>query len=115
VATPDELFQRAVAAHRGGALADAEQGYRQLLAAAPSHTAALSNLATVVAARGDSGEAEGLYLRSLAADPNQITAHFNLGNLLRRTGRSADAVPHYEDALRLSRTRPAALSTSGWP
>lgn len=102
MATPDELFQRAVAAHRSGALDEAERGYRQLLTAAPDHPACLTNLGSITAARGDAGTAERLYRESLAAGPDQFDAHFNLGNLLRRTGRPADAAAHYEAALRFA-------------
>ncbi|HEY1186713.1 MAG TPA: tetratricopeptide repeat protein [Gemmata sp.] len=113
MATLDELFQRAVAAHRSGALDEAEHGYRQLLGAAPNHPAALTNLAAIVAQRGNSDEAERLYLEALGADPDQLNAHFNIANLYRRTGRSANAVPHYEDALRLSPDAPAVLINLG--
>lgn len=111
--TLDEHFQRAVAAHRGGDLAEAEREYRQLLTAAPDHPATLTNLATIVAGRGDAAEAERLYLTALTADPTQVNTHFNLGNLLRRTGRHAAAIPHYEDALRLSPDAPAVLVNLG--
>ena len=113
MATPDELFQRALAAHRSGALDEAEQGYRRLLDAAPGHPACLTNLGSIVARRGAADEAERLYLESLAASPDQLDAHFNLGNLYRRTGRAADAVTHYEDALRLSPDAPAVLVNLG--
>lgn len=113
MATLDELFQRAVAAHKSGAAEDAERDYRQVLAAAPNHTPALTNLAGIMAQRGDSDEAERLYLESLSFDPDQLQAHFNVGNLYRRTGRSANAIPHYEDALRLSPDAPAILINLG--
>lgn len=113
MATLDDLFQRAVAAHRTGAIDDAEQGYRQLLTAAPDHAPALTNLAAIVAQRGDADEAERLYLEALSTNPDQLNTHFNLANLYRRTGRSANAIPHYEDALRLSPDAPAVLVNLG--
>lgn len=113
MATPDELFQRAVAAHQAGALDDAEQGYRQLLDAIPDHPASLTNLGSLAARRGDTGEAERLYRASLAARPDQLDAHFNLGNLYRRLGRPAAAAAHYEDALRAAPDAPAVLLNLG--
>ncbi|MDY3561018.1 tetratricopeptide repeat protein [Gemmata sp. JC673] len=113
MATLDDLFQRAVAAHRSGSLDEAERGYRQLLTATPNHPPSLTNLAAIVAQRGDAEGAERLYLESLSADPDQLNTHFNLANLYRRTGRSADAIPHYEDALRLSPDAPAVLVNLG--
>ncbi|MBP3958854.1 tetratricopeptide repeat protein [Gemmata sp. G18] len=113
MATPDELFQRAVAAHQSGALDEAEQGYRQLLEAIPGHPACLTNLGSILAHRGETDEAERFYLESIASDPNQLNTLFNLGNLYRRTGRSARAVPLYEDALRLSPNAPLVLVNLG--
>jgi thioredoxin-like negative regulator of GroEL len=52
-ATPQALFQQAVAAHQGGDLEAAEAIYRAVIAADPKTLAARANLAVVAFQRGD--------------------------------------------------------------
>jgi protein O-GlcNAc transferase len=113
VATADELFHQAVAAHQTGDLDAAERGYRQILSIAPDHSASLTNLASIVARRGDVQEAEQLYIRAVSAIPDHGDAHFNLGNLYRRLGRFRDAAFEYEEVLRITPEKPAALVNLG--
>ncbi len=113
MATADELFTRALAAHQSGDYAAAEGGYRQLLDGFPDHAAGLSNLGSVVARRGAADEAERLYQRAIAADPNQLDARFNLGNLYRRLKRFPEATAQYEDVLRAVPNAPLALVNLG--
>lgn len=112
MATADELFRQAIAAHQTGDLETAERLYRQLLDAAPEHAACLSNLASIVARRAPD-EAERLYHRAVEIEPGLIDAHFNLGNLYRRAGRPRDAVAAYEEALRINPDAPALLVNLG--
>jgi predicted O-linked N-acetylglucosamine transferase (SPINDLY family) len=113
VATADDLFRQALAAHQTGDLDAAERGYRQLLDAAPEHAAALTNLASIVARRGAAPEAEQLYARAVAADPGHADARFNRGNLFRRLGRPHEAAADYEEVLRARPDFPQALVNLG--
>jgi protein O-GlcNAc transferase len=113
VATADELFVLGVTAHQTGDLEGAERYYRDLVAVAPGHAPALSNLASLVAKRGRADEADALYARAVAADPDFLDARFNRGNLLRRRGRFAAAVAEYEEVLRRAPDNPSALLNLG--
>lgn len=123
MATADELFVLGVTAHQTGDLEGAERYYRELVAVAPDHAPALSNLASLVAKRGGADEADTFYARAVAADPNLLDARFNRGNLLRRRGRFAAAVGEYEEILRRAPDHPYVLvnlglalgETGDWP
>jgi protein O-GlcNAc transferase len=119
----EDTFARAVARHQAGDLEAAERLYREVLAAAPAHPGALSNLGVLVARRGEAAPAAQLYAAAIAANPNQLDAHFNLGNLYRKLGRPQEAVASYQAVLRIDPHHPRgylnlglALSDLGnWP
>ncbi len=113
MATADELFTRALAAHQSGDHDAAETGYRELLAALPDHAAGLNNLGSLVAKRGATAEAEQLFRRAVEANPGQIDARFNLGNLYRRLKRFPEAAGEYEEVLRAAPNTPQALVNLG--
>jgi len=113
VATADDIFRQALAAHQTGDVVAAEQSYRQLLEAIPDHAPTLSNLASLVARRGETTEAEQLYRRAIAANPDLLDAHFNLGNLYRKLGRAREAAREYEESLRIAPDSPQALVNLG--
>lgn len=113
MATADEIFRQALAAHQTGDVVAAESSYRQLLEAIPDHAPTLSNLASLVARRGETAEAEQLYRRAIAANPDLLDAHFNLGNLYRKLGRARDATIEYEESLRIAPDSPQSLVNLG--
>ncbi|MBF0293751.1 MAG: tetratricopeptide repeat protein [Magnetococcales bacterium] len=93
-----EAFAWAVACHRQGRAAEAEAGYRRILAVAPLHAHAWYNLADLLRNRGE--EAEAAYRRALAARPDFAEAWFALGNLLEETRRPEEAEAAYRQAIR---------------
>ena len=97
----DALFAGAVAAHRAGDVAEAERGYRQILATDSGHAGSLHLLGVVAAQSGRFGEAEALIGAALRADPANADALGDLGNVLRGLGRGEDAVRAYQAAVAL--------------
>lgn len=95
-------LQQATALEAQGRLAEAEAGYRQLLAAHPGQPAILHRLALLLKARGALAEAESLLRRALQAAPREAVLLSNLGNVLRAGGRAAAAMPLYRKAIELT-------------
>jgi tetratricopeptide (TPR) repeat protein len=100
--SPAQAFEAAVALHRGGLLADAEQFYRTILAKQPDHFGALYYLGLLTSQTGRFDEAVGLLQRALAAEPNGIETYNGLGIALAGLGRHAEAIVSYEKAIALN-------------
>ncbi|CAO3363865.1 O-linked N-acetylglucosamine transferase, SPINDLY family protein [Azospirillum palustre] len=94
-------FARALTLHREGRVAEAEAGYRSVLAADPGHPNANNNLAIILRARGDWDEALGCYRRALARNAADPFVHSNHGCLLLDMGRAAEAEEALRTAVRL--------------
>lgn len=110
-ATPspsDSAFAAAVARHQAGALAEAEQLYRQLLAADPSHSDSVHNLGLIALQRGNAAAAADLIGAAIAADDGIAEYHYNLGLAMRTLGRIDDAASGFERATELRDNYPAA-------
>ncbi|MBI2406737.1 MAG: tetratricopeptide repeat protein [Gemmatimonadetes bacterium] len=73
------LLDAATRRHMRGALNDAADGYRQVLALDPLCAPALNNLGAILADRGELAEAERCFRQSVAHDPSDAEAHHNLG------------------------------------
>jgi tetratricopeptide (TPR) repeat protein len=109
----DTTFQRAIAAHRAGHLADAETEYRLVLALDGKHFEALHMLGIVHAQRGMFEEAERLIQVALTINPDHADAYFNLGNMQRERGKYQEALATYDRALALSPDHADALVNRG--
>lgn len=101
VSAGDAGFGRALSLHREGRTAEAEAGYRAVLAADAGHPNANNNLAIILRARGDWEEALGCYRRALARNAADPFVHSNHGCLLQDMGRSAEAEEALRTAIRL--------------
>lgn len=99
-APPDEAVRRAVALHKAGQVAAAEDAYRAILAT-DENVSAATNLATLLRARGDLDGALALLHRAVAAAPANGVVRRNLGNLHRDRGDLAAATAQYEAALQI--------------
>ena len=95
----DSLFQRAVAAHRAGRLAEAERGYLQILDAEPGYTQARYPLGVLRAQQGRPAEALDLIGAALMVTPHAPEMLFNYGNVLMSVGRFPEAVTIFDRAL----------------
>jgi len=98
----DRGLQAAVAEHRAGRLAEAERGYRGVLAAAPEQPDALHLLGLLTQQRGEPAAAEALIRRAIAARPEAAAYHGSLGATLAALGRHAEAVAAFRRAVELA-------------
>ncbi len=94
-------FQRALALHRSGRLAEAEAAYRRILEAAPGDPRALGQLGLLRHQRGDSREALAWLRRAVEASPDSAAAHLNLGAVLEHRSELESALAAYREAARL--------------
>ncbi|MGB6396892.1 MAG: tetratricopeptide repeat protein [Bradyrhizobium sp.] len=95
------LFERAIDAHRKGAVEDAETLYHGVLRADPNHAAAYGNLAIIAAQQGDLVRAEGLFRQEISLRPDSAAAYNHLGSVLQQQGKWADAVAAHQRAIAL--------------
>ena len=92
-------FVAALAHHRGGHVAEAEAGYRRVLAAEPGHADAAFNLGVAARQLGKHDDAIAAYRQVIRITPDYPEAHYNLGNALMTGGRVSEAVTAYAQAL----------------
>jgi Flp pilus assembly protein TadD len=96
-------FQQGVRLHRAGRLAEAEQVYRQVLAAAPTHAETLHMLGVLALQSGQAGAALASIDRAIALRPAIAMYHVNRANALLALGDKAAAVAACHEALRHKR------------
>jgi Flp pilus assembly protein TadD len=80
--------------------ADSDTLYRATIALNPTCWLAYGNLGTSYLDEGRLPEAEAMLTRAVELKPD-ADSHYNLANVLRAEGRVREAIPHYEEALRL--------------
>lgn len=95
----ERLFRAAVAKHRGGDLAGAMAGYREVLARDPDAVQALYLLGSLCRQTGDPDSAVALLGKACRLKPELAEAQFNLGNALRDLGRMVEAAACYRQAI----------------
>ena len=95
------MFQQAHAFHRAGRLAQAEAGYRQILALDPRHADSLNFLGVAAAQAGRPAEAVELIGRAIRLRGTVADYHDNLGLALQALGRLDEAGNCHRKALRL--------------
>jgi protein O-GlcNAc transferase len=106
-------FRQALTFQQGRKLADAERAYREILAAAPEHFAALHMLGVVCHQTGRYPAAVDLIRRAIEIDPGVAAAHVNLGPPLQRLQRLDEALASYDRALELKPDYANALLNRG--
>jgi tetratricopeptide (TPR) repeat protein/SAM-dependent methyltransferase len=95
------LLASAVSHHQAGRLADAERGYREILARDPNHADALHFLGVLAHQVGRNDAAVDLIGRALARNPRNPVCHYNLGLAFRALGRLDDVIAHNRQAIAL--------------
>jgi hypothetical protein len=90
-----ELFDRAVAFHSEGRLAEAEQLYRRVLAADPANAVVLINLGHVLNGQRQFAPALAAYDRAFALDSSHTVLHLVRGDLLQQLLRYEEALESY--------------------
>lgn len=87
--------------HREGRLAEAERGYRNVLAADAGNVDALHFLGVIAYQRKDFGQAAELISSAIARNSSNAPAHNNLGNVFNAQGKLDQAIAFYRDAIAL--------------
>jgi predicted O-linked N-acetylglucosamine transferase (SPINDLY family) len=100
--TFDQALHLALGHHQAGRLEEAERIYRQVLAQAPGHAAALNLLGMLAGQTGRTALALDLLARAVAAGPGIAEYHSNLGEIHRRAGLRDDAIACFRRALALN-------------
>ncbi len=100
--------------HRQGRLAEAAQGYQNVLRADPANVDALNLLGLVQRHSGDYQEAIRLFKRCLKIKPDFAQAHGHLGDALIETKSFAEAIAALRRAVALAPQWPEAHSNLGY-
>jgi predicted O-linked N-acetylglucosamine transferase (SPINDLY family) len=112
-ANVDQLFAEALSHHQAGRLAEAEQGYREILQQAPQHADSLHLLGVIALQTGHLEPALSLVQSAVRIRPDGAIYHSNLGQVLEQLGRLDDAEKAYRTALALDPNEADALNNLG--
>ncbi|MES2404879.1 MAG: tetratricopeptide repeat protein [Pseudomonadota bacterium] len=96
------MLEDLIQLHQAGRLAEAEDGYRQLLAAEPENAEALHLLGILRAQRGDLPEAYALVNRASELAPDNAASQHTLGEMYLSEGRLDEAQQAYDAARQLN-------------
>jgi tetratricopeptide (TPR) repeat protein len=107
------LVERAVQAHRTGAVETAERLCLDVLELAPDRPGALTVLYEIRKAQGNQRAAEALIRRIVAFDPNNLWATNELALILMGKGDLAEAELHARNAVRIAPENPQAHNLMG--
>lgn len=107
------LVERAVQAHRQGAIDTAERLCLDVLELAPDRPGALSVLYDIRKSQGNARAAEALIRRIVALDPNNLVATNELTLILLGKGSLAEAEHHARNAVRIAPENPQAHNLMG--
>ncbi len=99
--TPEQLLEAATIRHRAGDLAEAHSLYRQILAVAPTHVAALFRSGLLELQDGRPEAALVLIERAAAAAPDDPRPFLGFGQVLQRLSRWNGAAAAYRRVLQL--------------
>ena len=94
-------FNQALALHRDGRLANAEQLYRQILTVQPDHFDSLHLLGCIYQQRGNHADAIRQIDTALRINPNAAAAHCNRAVALHELSRFAEALASCDTAIAL--------------
>jgi Tfp pilus assembly protein PilF/SAM-dependent methyltransferase len=96
-----DLFSAALDHHQRGRLAQAEQIYRQILAADPNHVGSLNFLGVIEHQGGRHESAIDLLRKAIAVNDQIPDCHNGMGEALRALRRYDEAVDHFNRAIAL--------------
>lgn len=112
-AKSDALFEKAIAAHQSGDLAQAGALYKQLLKQRPGHSSAWINLGQLQRKQGKGAEAIASYQQASKLPQPPVELYFNLGNLYLAQGEFEKALAAYQQVLQQCPDHLAALQHKG--
>jgi protein O-GlcNAc transferase len=98
---PSRQIAAALQHHQAGRLAEAERGYRGVLAADAGNVDALHFLGVIAYQRKQFEQAAELIAGAIAGNSSNAPAHNNLGNVLNAQGKLDKAITCYKDAIML--------------
>ena len=108
-----EIFARAVQFHHAGRLRDAEQSYRQVLAAQPGHADSLHRLGVIAYQAEQPASAVELIRKAITLNAVAASYHAHLGLALAALGSRDEAVVASRAALRLDPNQPDTQNNLG--
>lgn len=97
--SPIAVLQRSLAAHQAGRLAEAERGYRTVLARDAAHADAAYLLGLAVHQQGRAAEAVPLLQRAVALADLRADFHNSLGDAFRVLGQLPEAIAAFRAAI----------------
>ena len=106
-------LQQALALHQQGKLADAEQGYREVLRQQPQQFDALYLLGVIALQTRRPEPASELFGKAIALRPEFVEAYNNRGAALADLGRLEDALADYDKAIALQADHSGAHNNRG--
>lgn len=109
-----EAFQKAVEHHQLNHLAEAEQGYRQILEKQPQHLEALQRLGALMQQKDDYQGAENCFNSALQLDAKSPQTWFSLGNLYQTQSRFLEAIDAYQKVLAIQPNAVAVYNNLGY-
>lgn len=109
----DALLQQGLNHHQAGRLAEAENLYRQVLAAAPAHPYALNFLGVLASQVGQHAIAAELLQKAVASNARLPEFHNNLGLALQACGKLEEAETGFRQAIAINGKFPEAYNNLG--
>ena len=109
----DSALSAAIAHHRRGDAAEAEEICREILQSDPDDVRALRFLAMLSSRRGDAERAIGLFRRAIVRAPEDPDLHLQLGRALSASGLEEEAEESCRQAIAIDPGRPDAHADLG--
>src|ERR1700682_5352505 len=102
MASPADLFRRAVSSFQQGRIGEAEHSLKQLLRKEPRHLAALNILAIVLTMSGKYADAERHLQSALKINSTSDATFYNYGIVLKALGRPDEALLRFGQAIAIN-------------
>ena len=109
----NQLVERGLQAHMVGQFPQAQEMYRQALAADPNHAGALHLLGVAASQQGKKLQAIDLIARAIAINPNVADFHVNLALVYIELGNPVKAIPCCQRAMQLQPNHADAFNHMG--
>ncbi|HIK30419.1 MAG TPA: GNAT family N-acetyltransferase [Oscillatoriales cyanobacterium M59_W2019_021] len=109
-----EALQQAIQHHQSDRLAEAEQGYLQILEKQPQHLQALQHLGALMQQKEDYQSAEKYFKIALQVDRESPQTWFGLGNLYQAKFLFSEAINAYQKVLKLQPNAVAVYNNLGY-
>ncbi len=98
---------------KNGAMPQAIQAYRQVIALEPQWIDAYNNLGNILLKAGELEQAESIYRQAISEKPKHFGSYLNLGNVLIKRSQVDEAVEIYKKALNLKPRDPDIIYNLG--